>query len=116
MSLRAKSYLVLFVSIFYITSLFSAPMQDLIFSIDSQWHIDYEEHQGPYGLIEMTVEGETVYNWSELVSIHKLPGGQLSREELKSYYQMAVELIQGDTPSHLFGSRLISVDANSHFF
>lgn len=105
--------LLLFLVSLYFAPLSGAPKQDLIFSIDDYWHMDYECYDGPYGISEMTIEGETVHGWSELVTVQKNPR---FNAPLEKFYSLMISGLQSTCPDYPVLHRLIFEDENSIFF
>ncbi len=88
--------------------------EDLIFELtDTRFHVDYTASNEHSSIYEMTIEGETVNNWSELVTIQKIPRINAPFEDFYKYFTVG---LRRDNPDYSCGSRIISSNENSIFF
>jgi hypothetical protein len=103
----------IYILIFIIPMFVFAKTKDLILKVDDKWHVDYTAFDGPYGIQEMTIEGENVNNWSELITIQKIP---LSNKPLKDLYSLVIQGLQSTVYDGIIQHHLIDQDETSIFF
>jgi len=97
----------LFSLFFFFSFSIFASTQDLLVQIDDRWHLDYQNSNGTSSIQEMTIEGENVNNWSELLTIQKQPRFNFP---LSDYYKLLIESLQNNIHDAVVRHRLIDLN------
>ena len=82
------------------------------FSLDGRdWSEGYKSSSNGYFVFELVLPGETVHNWSELVTIQKLPPLEIAFQD---YYDNFIAGVKNIDQS--FQGRILAQDNESIFF
>ncbi len=80
---------------------------------DREWHLDYQNSSGSSFIAEFTLEGETVNDWSELITVQAI---SVPSPSLRKYYSEFIRNLKDAAVEHEVQKRLILKERKSIFF
>lgn len=115
---RSMKTLLCFLILAFAQSLFSSDPKGcdelLKFNFDDrEWVEGFNETNSDGSIIEFTLKGETVDNWSELISVQRFLNVQASVDE---YYKLFIAELEKAVKPDEVHTHIISKDKNSMFF